>query len=69
MEVESLMTLDPLLNLGMLVRAIVVDNQVQVQAFRNVSVDLSEELEKLLMPVTVKARADDPAVEHIERGK
>ena len=66
---ESFMTFDPLLNSGMLVRAVIVDDQMEVQALRNISVDLSEEFEKLLVSVPVKTRADDPPVQHIERGK
>jgi hypothetical protein len=45
MQVKSFMPADPLLHLGMLVGAVVVDDQVKVHSFRRVSVHLPEKLE------------------------
>ena len=69
MQVKSLMPLDPVLNLGMLVRAIVVHDQMQVHPFRSVSVHLPEKFQKFFVPMTIKARADYGAIQHIERGE
>jgi hypothetical protein len=55
MQVESLVPLNPLFDLGLLVVGIVVHDPMQVHSFRGVSVHLSEKLEKFLVPVALKA--------------
>ena len=50
-EVEPRMPFEPGANLGMLVRRIVVDDQVQVPPGRGLAVDLVEKADELLMPV------------------
>jgi hypothetical protein len=55
--------------LGMFVRCIVVDNQVQFPFGRGLAVDLIEEADKFLMPVARNALADDPALQHVKRGE
>ena len=57
----------PFLDLGMLVRGVVVDDQVQIQRFWRLPVELAQETEEFLMPVAFLALADDRAVEHIQR--
>ena len=42
----------PLFDLGMFVRGIVIDDQMEIQILRDVLVDVVEKLEKLLMPVS-----------------
>ena len=55
MQVKSFMSADPRLHFGMLVGAVVVDDPVKVDSCRRVSVHLPEKLEKLFVPVTIKA--------------
>ena len=55
MQVESLVPLNPLFDLRMLVRGIVVDDQMQVHACRSVPIHLPEKSEKFLVPVAFKA--------------
>ena len=69
MQVESLVPLNPEFDLRMLVRGIVVHDQMQVHSFRGVPVHLPEKLEKFLVPVAIKAGADYRAIQHIERCK
>ena len=54
MQVKSFMSADPLLHPGMLLGAVVVDDQVKVH-FRRVAVYLPEKLEELFVPMTIKA--------------
>ena len=50
-HVEPRMPLQPPLDLGMLVRGVVVHDQVQVQVRRRLFVDQLQELDPLLMPM------------------
>src|SRR5229473_1947306 len=68
-KVEPLVPLQPGLDLGMLVRSAVVDDQVEFPAGRGLAVDLVEETDEFLMPMAGHALADDLAVEHIEGGE
>jgi hypothetical protein len=60
-HVEAWMFREPLADAGMLVPAVVVDDQVQVQLRRRPGVDELEELEPFLMTVPRLAVADDAA--------
>ena len=53
----------------MLVRGVIVDDQMNFALGRGLAVDLVEEADELLMPVAAHALADDLAVEHVERGE
>ena len=53
----------------MLVRGVIVDDQVHLAPGRGFAVDLVEKADELLMPVAAHALADDLAVEHVERGE
>jgi len=55
MQVESLVPLNPLFDLRVLVRGIVVYDQMQIHSCGSVSVHLPEKLKKLLVPVALKA--------------
>src|SRR6185312_16933923 len=56
-------------HLGMLVRRIVVDDQMQLSASRGLAVDLVEKADEFLTPMARHALADDLAFEHIEGGE
>ena len=60
-DMESLVPLEPRLDLGMLVRRVVVDDQVQVQFGRSFRIDFLEKLDPFLVPMPRHALADDPA--------
>ena len=59
MEMEPWMAFEPGADLGMLVRRIVVDDQVQLEVGRGFAIDLVEEADELLMPAAAHALADD----------
>ncbi len=44
MDVVSRVYCDPVFDLGVLVRAVIIDDQVNVEIFRDVLVNVSEEL-------------------------
>ena len=69
MHVESGMLGQPLLHNGMLVRGVVVGDQVQRLALGRLTVDLAQELQPLDVRVSLLALADDLTVQHIERRK
>jgi hypothetical protein len=57
------------LHLGMLVRRIVFDDQVEFSPSRGLTVDLVEEADEFLMPMARHALADDPTLQHVEGGE
>src|SRR2546427_7574004 len=59
-------TSEPPLHRGMLVRRVVVDDQVEVELRGRLTVDAPQELEKLLMPMAGQTLADDLDLEDIE---
>ena len=69
MEMKALVPFEPGANLGMLMRGVIVDDQVHLAPDRGFAVDLVEEADELLMPVAAHALADDLAVEDVERGE
>ena len=69
MHVEPGMFLEPGFNGGMLVRSIVVADEVQVFVFRCFPVDLAQELQPFGVAMTLLALTDHGDVEGIERGK
>src|SRR5580704_13836340 len=66
---EPRMPFEPCADLGMLMRRVVVDDQVQVHLGRDFAVDLVEETDELLMPMAAHALADDLALQHVEGGE
>src|SRR5437588_10819284 len=53
----------------MCVRAVIVENHVHDLADWDLGLDGIQELDELLMPVTLHAASDHLAVEHVERGE
>lgn len=69
MQMEPGMAPDPGLDLRMFVGSIVVHDQVQVRPVRCFAIDLFEELDELLMPVTRHTVADHFAIDHTQGGR
>ncbi len=61
------MALEPGPELGVLVAAVIVEDDVDDLAGRDLSLDRVQKTNEFLMPVTLHAAADDLAVEHVER--
>src|SRR6185312_3747473 len=69
MESEALMAIEPFADLRMLMGRIVVEDDVDGLGGGNLSLDLVEEADELLMPVLLHAAPDDLAFEDIEGGE
>ena len=69
MEHETRMAIQPGPHLGVFVTAVIVEDDVDDLAGRDLSLDCVQKADELLMPVPLHAAADDCAVEHAERGK
>src|SRR6516162_48336 len=69
MEMEALMPRQPGTDFGMLVRGVIVNDQMHFLRRRGLAVDLVEATDELLMPVAAHALADDLAVEDVEGGE
>ena len=66
---EPLVPLQPALNFRMLVRGVVVDDQMQIQFRRRFRVDLLQELDPFLMPMPRHALGDDLAFSQFDGGE
>ena len=60
---------EPSLDLGMLVRGVVVDDEMDVELGRHIGLDVAQECEELLVTMAGFALGDDRAVEHVEGGE
>jgi hypothetical protein len=69
MEVNSLGSLQPVLDLLMFVRRIVVNDDVKILTFGCLSLNLLQEGQELLMPMALFALTDDTAIAYIQCGK
>ena len=63
------MAVEPLADLWMLVRCVVVEDHMNRLARRDLRLDGVEEADELLMPVPLHVATDDRAVENVQRGK
>ena len=63
------MAFEPGLYAGMLVGAVIVHDQMQLQLWRGLSIDFLKETDKLLMPMPCHAIPNDLAIEHAQSGK
>ena len=61
-DVKSPVTFQPLHDVGMLVRGVVIDDQMQIQVRRRLGVDLLPEPDPFLMAVLWQALGNDPAL-------
>ena len=59
MYVKAGVLLQPVADLGVLMRRVVVDDQVKIFSWRRGGVDESEEFDPLLVPMTLLAKTDD----------
>ena len=69
MEGEARMAIEPFADLRVLMGGIVVEDDMDGLFGRDLSLDLVEEADELLMPMLLHAAPDDLAFEHIEGGK
>src|SRR5262245_16956048 len=65
-NVESLVSLQPTLDLRMLVRGVVVDDEVQIEVWRRFRIDLLEEPDPLLVSMSRQTLGDDPALRQFD---
>src|SRR5262245_57611125 len=65
MQVEPLVAIQTALNLGMVVRGVVVQNQVHSKMFGHLLVDSAQELQKFVVPMPGQALPDHNPGEHI----
>ena len=63
------MALQPTLNHRMLVRGVVITDQIEFFLGRCLAVDQAQKPEPLLMPMARLARADHRAIQRVQRGK
>ena len=69
MHVEAFMLFQPRLHFWMLVRGVVVDDQMQLKMPGRFSIDLLEKLQPLLMPMLALNAADQMPLKIIQRGE
>ena len=69
MEQETRMPAEPGAHLGVLVAAVVVEDDVHDLPGGDLGLESVEKPDELLMPVALHATADDLTFEHVERGK
>src|SRR6202521_6208072 len=62
-EGEARLSFEPSPHLGMLVRGIVVDDEMEVPVRRGLAIDVVEKADELLMPMTGHALADHLALQ------
>ena len=60
---------EPAFDLGMLVGAVVVDDEVEIEVWAHAGVDVLEEAQKLLVAMPRLALGDDLAGGHVQGGK
>ena len=68
-EHEAGMTIEPGPRLGMLMRAVIVEDDVDDPAYRDLGLDGVQKADEFLVPVTLHAAPDNLAFEDIERGE
>jgi len=68
MDVKARMQGQPALHPGMLMSGVVVDNQMDIETFRNVGIDLFEEVEIVLVTMAPLAPSDDSALGDVKSG-
>ena len=63
------MAVEPLADLWMLVRCVVVEDHMNRLARRNLRLDGVEKADELLMPMPLHVATDDRAIQNVQRGK
>lgn len=69
MHVDAFMFFQPCLHFWMLVRGVVIDDQMQLKMFGRFSIDLLEKFQPFLMPVLALNGADQASLEIIQRSE
>jgi hypothetical protein len=68
-QLETRMTPNPGFHARMFGGPVIIHDQMQIEPGRRFAVNLREETDELLMPVTRHTVADDCAIEHAQRGE
>lgn len=68
-QMKTRMPLEPGFHAGMLMGAIIIHDQMEIEFGRGFAVDFLKESEELLMPMAWHAASDHLAVEHAQGGK
>src|ERR1700730_674032 len=69
MQMKSSMALQPSLHFGMFVGGVVVHDQMQLHCGGGFPIYLTQEAQKLIVPMPIKAATNDRAFQHIQSGK
>ncbi len=69
MQLEPRVRGQPGPHVRVVVRGVVVEDQMHLQALGNLTIDRAQELQKLHVPVTRQALSDHRAGQDIERGE
>ena len=67
--VEAFMSLQPGLDFRVLVRCVIIDNEMKIKIRRCFRIDLFEELDPLLMPMSCHALSKDFSLRHLDGGE
>ena len=67
MDAIARMAREPGFDLGMLMRRVVVSDQVQFKVGRNVSIEMLQKAQEFLVAMARLALGDDPPVDDVER--
>ena len=69
MQMKPLVPLQPSIDVGVLVRAVVIQDQMHLQALGDLVVDGVEERQELVVAVPRQALTDHRAGEHVQGGE
>src|SRR6267142_905676 len=66
-QIEARMFLYPAFNAGMLMGCVIVDDEVQVEPRRGLTIYLAQEFEELFMAMAIETFSDNGSLKHVER--
>ena len=67
LRMEARMFLYPAFNAGMLMGCVLVDDEVQVEPRRGLTIYLAQEFEELFMAMAIETFSDNGSLKHVER--
>ena len=66
-QIEARMFLYPAFNAGMLMGCVIVNDEVQVEPRRGLTIYLAQEFEELFMAMAIETFSDNGSLKHVER--